>query len=86
MSLTQVAEVAAIVKPSRSLYVAHPFGLTFGAVGDHDTQRAVLDSMLDAAVSMTFPGIQVSPFEWTASDVRFRQLRKLRQQIQPASK
>lgn len=78
LSITQVPEIAAIVKPSRSLFVAHPFGLTFGDVGDGATQRAVLAAMLDAAVAMPRPGIWDSGFVWTKNDLRARQLRKQR--------
>ncbi len=58
--------------------MAHPFGLTFGAIGDASTQAAVLNAMLDAAVTMDTPGIRVAPFAWTADDQRARQLRKQR--------
>jgi len=78
LSLTQVAEITAIVKPSRALFVAHPFGLTFGAVGDAATQRSVLAAMLEAAVSMDRPGIRDGGFVWTLDDLRARQLRKRR--------
>jgi hypothetical protein len=61
--------------PSRALYVPHPFGLTFGDVGDAATQRGVLEAMLDAAVSMTHRGIRDSGLEWH-NDLRHRQLRK----------
>ncbi len=73
-----MVEVTAIVKPSRALFVAHPFGLTFGAVGDAATQRAVVAAMLDAAASMDAAGIRDSGFAWTRDDLRARQLRKLR--------
>ncbi len=78
LSLTQVAEITAIVKPSRALFVAHPFGLTFGAVGDAVTQRAILAAMLKATVAMDAPGIRDSGFVWTRDDLRARQLRKQR--------
>jgi len=78
LSLTQVAEITAIIKPSRALFVAHPFGLTFGAVGDAATQRAVVEAMLEAAVVMAAPGIRVSGVSWTCDDLRARQLRKQR--------
>jgi hypothetical protein len=76
LSVTQVAEITAIIKPSRALFVAHPFGLTFGATGDANTQRAVLSTMLDAAVRMDAPGIRDSGFRWEHDDLRARQLRK----------
>ncbi len=78
LSITQVAEIAAIVKPSRALFVAHPFGLTFGDVGDRATQRRVVGAMLDAAERMDAPGIRDSGIVWTRNDLRARQLRKQR--------
>ena len=78
LSLTQVVEITAIIKPSRALFVAHPFGLTFGAVGDKLTQRAILAAMLEAAVAMNSPGLWDSGFAWTRDDLRTRQLRKQR--------
>lgn len=77
MSITQVAEITAIIKPSRSLFVATPFGLTFGNVGDAEGQRAVLASLLAAAHDMTFAGIRDSGIVWTQDDTRYRQLRKI---------
>ena len=76
LSITQNLEITAIIMPSRALYVGHPFGLTFGAIGDHATQRAVLAAMLDAAVTMEYRGIRDSGFEWNRDDLRYRQLRK----------
>jgi D-proline reductase (dithiol) PrdB len=78
ISITQVAEITAIIKPSRAMFVAHPFGLTFGAVGDGDTQRAVVEALLSAAVEMDAPGIRDSGFIWSLDDLRTRQLRKQR--------
>jgi hypothetical protein len=78
LSITQNVEITAIIMPSRALYVAHPFGLTFGAIGDHATQRAVLSAMLEAAATMNHRGICDSGFEWTQDGLRFRQLRKQR--------
>lgn len=78
ISITQAVEIAAIVKPSRAVFVAHPFGLTFGGVGDCGTQRAVVDALLSAAVSMDTPGIRDSGFTWSEDDLRARQLRKQR--------
>ncbi len=73
-----MAEIAAVVKPSRTLYVPHPFGLTFGAVDDAETQKAVVSAMLDAAESMDACGIRDAGFRWDSDDLRFRQLRKRR--------
>ena len=78
LSITQVVEITAIIKPSRALFVAHPFGLTFGAVGDAATQRAVVTAMLDAAETMDARGIRDSGIAWTRDDLRHRQLRKRR--------
>jgi len=76
LSITQNLEITAIIMPSRALYVGHPFGLTFGAIGDRETQRAVLAAMLDAAATMTHRGVRDSGFEWDRDDLRHRQLRK----------
>ncbi|MGH2614157.1 MAG: hypothetical protein ACRDJC_02870 [Thermomicrobiales bacterium] len=76
LSITQNMEITAIIMPSRALYVGHPFGLTFGAVGASQTQRAVLAAMLDAAETMTHRGVRDSGFEWEQDDLRYRQLRK----------
>lgn len=78
ISITQVAEIAAIVKPSRALFVANPFGLTFGDVGDIEGQRTVVHAILDAAQSMDAPGILDSGIVWKKDDLRYRQLRKIR--------
>lgn len=78
LSITQVAEIAALIKPSRSLFVSHPFGLTFGDIGDSETQTAVVEHMLQTAESMTTPGVTVSPFKWEKDDTRYRQLRKIK--------
>ena len=76
LSITQNLEITAIIKPSRALYVAHPFGLTFGTPEDRETQRAVFAEMLDAAATMDRRGVRESGFEWTRDDLRSRQLRK----------
>lgn len=76
LSITQVMEITAVIKPSRALYVGHPFGLTFGAVGDRATQRRVLEAMLNAAVTLGQRGIHDSGIEWERDDLRYRQLRK----------
>lgn len=76
LSITQNLEITAVVMPSRALYVGHPFGLTFGDVGDAATQRAVLEAMLDAAATMTYRGVRDSGFEWHRDDLRHNQLRK----------
>jgi hypothetical protein len=77
ISLTTIASITSLIKPSRALLVEHPFGLTMGDVGDRETQSAVLIEMLRAAEQITQPGaIQALPFEWTKDDLRARQLRK----------
>jgi D-proline reductase (dithiol) PrdB len=76
LSITQVVEITAIIKPSRTLFVAHPFGLTFGNAGDTVTQRAVLSAMLATAERMDTAGILDSGLTWTHDDLRDRQLRK----------
>ena len=76
MSITQVPEICAITKPSRSLFVGHPFGLTFGDLHDVATHQNVLEAMLVAVEEMQRPGIRASGFRWTKDERRYRQLRK----------
>lgn len=77
ISLTMIASITRLIMPSRALLIEHPFGLTMGDVGDHETQSAVLAEMLSAAERITTPGvIDALPFEWTKDDQRARQLRK----------
>jgi len=45
--------------------VAHPFGRPFGAVGDADTQRAVLRAALHVIETAPVPGaVATLPFQW----------------------
>jgi hypothetical protein len=78
IGITQVVEITALVKPSRSVFVAHPFGLTFGDIDDRPTQRAVIESVLRFAQSMPYSGIVDSGFRWEKDDLRAGQLRKRR--------
>ena len=64
------------MKPSLACFVAHPFGLTLGALGDATTHEAVLRSVLAEAERDHEPGTIVPmPFRWP-DDLRARQLRK----------
>lgn len=76
MSITQVPEITRLVRPSLACFVAHPFGLTLGAVDDAATHDAVLRAVLSEAAA-PHPAGTIVPlaFEWT-DDLRARQLRK----------
>ena len=77
ISLTTIASITRRIKPSRALFVEHPFGLVMGDVNDRERQRAVLAEMLQAADRIKQAGsIEALPFEWTKDDLRSRQLRK----------
>ena len=77
VSLTQVREITELVKPSLACLVEHPFGLTLGAVGDTDTQRAVLSACLAEATTHHPAGTIVDlGFRWERDDLRERQLVK----------
>lgn len=77
ISLTLVKEITEQVKPSRALFVEHPFGHTFGDLGDKALQRQILLDMLSFAVQITQPGtILTLPYRWTKDDLRERQLQK----------
>lgn len=76
VSITQVPEITRLVKPSLSCFVAHPFGLTLGPVGDKAVQRRVIERCLREAESPHPPGTVVDlGFAWP-DDLRERQLRK----------
>jgi hypothetical protein len=71
-----VPEITGLVKPSLACFVAHPFGLTLGAVGDKRTQRAVVERCLQQAGTSRPSGTIVDlGFRWP-DDLRARQLRK----------
>ena len=76
VSITQVPEITRLVQPSLACFVAHPFGLTLGAVGDDATHDAVLRAVLTEAAEPHPAGTIVPlPFRWP-DDLRRRQLRK----------
>ena len=69
-------EITALVNPSPACFVAHPFGLTLGAVGDKATQRRVVLGCLREAQRDHPPGtIMDLEFRWP-DDLRGLQLRK----------
>ncbi len=77
ISLSLVKEITEQVKPSRALFVEHPFGFTFGNIGERDLQRGILLDCLRAAVEITTPGtIADLPYRWTHDDLRELQLQK----------
>lgn len=77
ISLTLVKEITRQVKPSRALFVEHPFGFTFGNLGERDLQRQILMDCLRAAEQITTPGaIMDLSYRWTHDDLRVLQLQK----------
>lgn len=77
ISLTTIKEISEQVKPSRAVFVEHPFGLTLGDVEDKETQRSILISMFEAAEQLKTPGsIRELPYRWKKDDLLERQLRK----------
>ncbi|HEV7677666.1 MAG TPA: hypothetical protein VGQ42_03775 [Candidatus Dormibacteraeota bacterium] len=77
VSLTLVPEITAMVSPSLSCFVAMPFGLSLGDVGDTATHEAIVEAALHEAERDHPAGTIVPlPFAWTRDDLRARQLRK----------
>lgn len=77
LSLTLVKAMTQLVKPSKALYLPHPFGLTLGDVGDAETHAAILADCLRHAAENHPPGTIIDlPYLWTKDDLRERQLRK----------
>lgn len=76
MSITQAPEITRLVKPSLACFVAHPFGLTLGAVDDKAVQRSVIERCLQEAARSHPSGTIVDlGFSWS-DDLRELQLRK----------
>ncbi len=69
-----MAEITRLVKPSLACLVAHPFGLTMGAVGDVDGRLALLQRVLGEAASAHPPGTIVDLGLTWPDDERERQL------------
>ncbi len=79
MSITQAPAITRLSRPSLTCFVAFPFGLTLGAVGDEAAHRAVLDAVLRTATEDHPAGSVIDlGFTWTRDDLRERQLRKER--------
>jgi hypothetical protein len=79
VSITQTPEITRLSQPSLTCVVAHPFGLTLGAVGDEATHRAVIEAVLATAAQDHPAGSVIDlGFAWTRDDLRERQLRKER--------
>lgn len=76
ISLSLVKEMTALIKPSKALYIQHPFGLTLGGVGNGNLHEAVLKDCLHyAALPLEAGTIIDLPYQWN-DDLRERQLRK----------
>lgn len=76
ISLTLVKEMTDLVKPSKALFIQHPFGLTLGDVGDATTHEAVLRDCLNHASEPLPAGSIIDlPYRWK-DDLREKQLRK----------
>ena len=70
-------EITALSRPSLTCFVAMPFGLTLGAVGDDATHRAIVHATMEEAYRDHPAGSTVPlPFRWDGDDLRARQLRK----------
>lgn len=76
ISLTLVKEMTSLIKPSKALFIQHPFGLTLGEIGDSATHEAVLrDCLLFASQQLPAGSIVDLQYQWK-DDLRERQLRK----------
>jgi hypothetical protein len=77
VSITLAPEITELTQPSLACFVAMPFGLTLGAVGDEATHRAIVRAALEEAYWDHPAGTVVPlPFRWDRDDLRARQLRK----------
>lgn len=77
ISLTLVRSITEKVKPSRALYIRHPFGYPFGDLEDRELQRKILLDCLKAAEDVTEAGtILELPYQWTKNNLREKQFLK----------
>jgi hypothetical protein len=75
VSLTLIPEITRLVKSSLACFVAHPFGLTLGDIGDDDTHGAVIEAMLRPATVRYLAGTILDlGYRWLRDDLRQRQL------------
>jgi hypothetical protein len=62
---------AATLAVPRGLVLRFPFGRPFGAPGNPEQQRVVLEDALNLLASAQTPGeIQTSPYRWRREDYR----------------
>jgi hypothetical protein len=77
VSITLAPDITDKLRPSLSCFVAMPFGLTLGAVGDAATHLAIARATLEEAYRDHPAGSIVPlPYRWERDDLRARQLRK----------
>jgi hypothetical protein len=76
VSITQIPSITRISKPSLACFVAHPFGLTLGGVGDRSLHETILREVLVTATKPHTPGSIVPLDHQWPDDTRARQLRK----------
>ena len=77
VSITLAPSITEKTKPSLSCFVAMPFGLALGDVGDGATHEAIVRAALAEAYRDHPAGSTVAlPFRWDRDDLRARQLRK----------
>lgn len=75
VSITLAPSITRHSKPSLACFVAHPFGLSLGALHDQVMHRKVLEATLAQAGADHPAGTIVHlPFSWS-DDLRARQLR-----------
>lgn len=79
VAISLAPEITRKSRPSRFLFVAHPFGLTFGDVHDDALQKEVLLRSLERGIQIdqTGGGLIDLGYRWDKDDLRERQLRKL---------
>lgn len=66
VGLSNIPDLTAAVGVPRLAAVEHPFGQIIGRPGDSDTQRAVLQGLLETVPEMQKPGeVKHLPFRWT---------------------
>ncbi len=69
LCMTSAWDITAAVKPPRSAFVHHPLGHQTGGPDDPAGQRKIVQTALEAALSMKQPGeIVALPYRWEVED------------------
>ncbi len=69
LTMTSAWDITAAVRPPRAAFVHAPLGQQTGPPGDFETQRAIVQAALEAAISIKRSGEIIDlGFDWTQDE------------------